>query len=132
MYRPVRRPAGTPERPSAKLHRNSGVPPRLRGDAAVMDITALDPTTPARYPRATAAPVSRRAVLGGVIGAGLALAGAGGLVGWAASRRGVGPVRPEAIAAAEAARHRSGRTVSTHLVVQRSQVDLGGRIVSAM
>jgi FtsP/CotA-like multicopper oxidase with cupredoxin domain len=68
-----------------------------------------------------------------VLGGAVALAGAGGLATWATyGRQGTVTVDPLAIEAVEATRRRSGRAVAVALTPQRAQVDLGGRLVSAL
>jgi len=76
--------------------------------------------------------VRRRAVLG-VLAGGAGLAALGTVAGALALQEGGGgPVGAAEVAAAEAARRRSGRVKDLTLRVQRSRVDLGGRVVPAL
>jgi FtsP/CotA-like multicopper oxidase with cupredoxin domain len=81
--------------------------------------------------------IGRRALLAGIAGGGLALAGGFGvrrLTDHGAAGMGHGDavtLDRAAIARVEAARARSGRTRAVDLVARRSQVDLGGRVVTA-
>jgi len=94
------------------------------------ELTAIDPRT---WQTHNDRRVSRRAVLGGVLAGGLGLAGVGTVATYAAlGRHGPAPVDPTLIARVEAARRRSGGTVAVSLAAQRSQVDLGGRVVTAL
>jgi FtsP/CotA-like multicopper oxidase with cupredoxin domain len=72
----------------------------------------------------TTHPVSRRTVLTGLVGLGAAAAGLSGC-GSKAS-----PVGPGAVASAEASRGATGRVRDYRLQARRSQIDLGGRVVS--
>lgn len=102
-----------------------------------------DIDTPPRPQAPEAAPsaIGRRTLVAGLAGGTLALAGGLGLrrlidrgqdPGGATMHAAAVRLDPAAIARAEAARARSGRTHDVDLVARRGQVDLGGRVVTAL